>query len=193
MGFSITWCAVPEKHAAGFLQALGLSPTGETEKDVPSSLITTARLDTGWQLLLYNKYQCPFLQESDLRRLSADHDVLFCLVEEHVMTSSSEMWSGGKRKWWLSHEGENGPKGLSVDGEPPESYLEIRRDMEQSQAAAGGDAANVDYIFEIPVKVAQSLVGFKHDEICQRLVDKQYLVLSPPAPGGSFLRRFLPK
>src|SRR6266853_6318503 len=184
MGFSITWSAVPEKHAEGFLQALGLSPTGETEKDVPSSLITTARLDTGWRLLFYNKYECPFLHESDLRRLSADYDVLFCLVEEHVMASSSEMWSGGKRKWWLSHEGEEGPKGLSVDGEPPESYPAIRRDMEQSQAAAGGDTADVDYLFEIPLKVAQFLVGFKHDEICPRLVDNQYTVLSPRTPRG---------
>ena len=106
------------------------------------------------------------------------------------MASSAEMWSGGRRKWCLSHEGEDGPKGLSVDGEPPESYPAIRNEMEQLQAAAGGD---VDYIFEIPLRVAQSVAGFKHDEICPRLVDKHYVVLSPPAPRRGFLRSFLPK
>lgn len=193
MGYSITWCAVPEKHAEGFLDQLGLERTDETE-EYPESLITTAKLDTGWQLLLYNKYECPFLQELDRQRISADYDLLFCLVEEHVMASSAEMWSGGKRKWWLSHEGENGPKGLSIVGEPPESYLVIRKEMEQSQAAAGGDGANVDYIFEIPLRVAQSMVGFKHDEICPHVVDMRYVVLSPPTPRSrGFFSRLVRK
>jgi hypothetical protein len=189
MGFSLTWCAVPQIYGEGFLQALGLVRTGETEKHA-QSLITSAQLDTGWQLLLYYQYQCPFLQEADLRRISADHDVIFCLVEEHVMASSSELWSGGKRKWWLSHEGENGPKGLAVEGEPPDSCPPIQDEMERSQAAAGGDRANVDYIFEIPLRVAQSLVGFKHDEICQHLGNGQYAVLSRAGSDGGSTRRF---
>jgi hypothetical protein len=103
------------------------------------------------------------------------------------------MWSDGKRKWWLSHEGENGPKGLSTDGELPESFPAIRKAMEQSQLAAGGDAADVDYIFEIPLKVAQSLVGFKHDEECAHLLDKNFSVMSPTAPTESLLRLAFPK
>src|SRR5450755_3734299 len=177
MGFSITWCAVPQRHAERFLQALQLVPTGETEEDVPGSLITTASLDSGWQLLFYNEYSCPFLQESDRKRTSADFDILFCLVEEHVMASSSEMWSCGKRKWWLSHVGENGPKGLDVDGDLPDTYPGIRKELETAQLEAGGDDADVDFIFEIPLSVAQSLVGFKHDEICQRIVNNRYVVL----------------
>src|SRR3984885_6454268 len=165
MGFSLTWCALPENHAETFLRGLALAPTGEIEEDIPSSLITTARLDTAWQLLVYNKYQCPFLEERDLRRMSADYYVIFCRVEEHIMASASEMWSNGKRRWRLSHQGEDGPKGLDVEGNPPQLYTAIRREMEQAQIAAGGDNANVDYIFEIPLRLAQSLVGFKHDEI----------------------------
>jgi hypothetical protein len=85
------------------------------------------------------------------------------------MASSSELWSGGKRKWRLSHEGENGPKGLSVAGELPETLDTIQREMEDLQLAEGGDDADVDYIFEIPLKVAKELVGFKHDEDCAHL------------------------
>src|SRR5579859_682370 len=165
MWFSITWLAVREEASEKLLQSLGLSPTGETE-EFPESLITTARLDTGWRVIWYNKYGCPFLQPQDLSRNSIDHDdVLLCLVEEHVMASSCEMWSGGKRKWWLSHEGESGPTGLSTEGELPVPFPAIRRDMEQLQTAEG-DNAGVDYIFDIPSKVAQALVGFKHDEEC---------------------------
>jgi hypothetical protein len=178
MGFSLTWCAVPDKHAAAFLRGLALVPTGEIEDTIPSSLIATARLDTGWQLLVYNKYRCPFLEEADLRRLSADYYVIFCLVEEHMMASASEMWSRGERRWRLSHEGEDGPKGLDIDEDPPYLYTTIRAEMEHAQASAGGDDANVDYIFEIPLRTAQSLVGFKHDEICRHVIGQKYTVLS---------------
>ena len=107
------------------------------------------------------------------------------------MASSSEMWSGGQRKWWLSHEGGDGPKGLSTEGELPESFPAIRRDMEQLQVVEGGDNAEVDYIFEIPLKVAQLRVGFKHDENCPHLVDKHYAVLSRTVLTGGFVRRLL--
>jgi hypothetical protein len=118
MGFSITWCAVREKNADQFVQKLGLIPTGETE-EIPESLIATAKLDTGWRIIWHNEYGCPYLKPKDLAHLSIDYDVILCLIEENVMASSSELWSNGKRKWRLSHEGENGPKGLEVDGDPP--------------------------------------------------------------------------
>jgi hypothetical protein len=193
MGYAITWCAVREEAADSFLQALGLAPTGQTTVS-PDALIASARLDMGWRMVWYNKYGCPFLQPRDLARLSTERDVLLCLVEEHVMASSSEMWSAGKRKWWLSHEGESGPKGLDTDGELPGSFPDIRKQMEQQQRDEGGDAADVDYIFEIPLLVAKSLCGFKHDEEDEHVVDKRFVVLARNASnadpaGRGFLGR----
>lgn len=181
MGFSVTWCAVPEANADQFLNRVGLQPTGETE-ELPESLISVARLDTGWRVIWYGEYGCPFLRPKDLARLSVDHDVLLCLIEEHVMASSSELWSGGSRKWWLSHEGEDGPRGLSVDGDPPASFAPVRDEMEKLQRDEGGDEAGVDYIFEIPLRVAQSIVGFKHDEDSDHLLGDGFAVLSKRSP-----------
>jgi len=42
----------------------------------------------------------------------------------------------------------------------------------------GGGEADVDYIFEIPLKVAQALVGFKHDEECPYILEEQFIVLA---------------
>jgi hypothetical protein len=50
--------------------------------------------------------------------------------------------------------------------------------MEHTQAAEGGDAAEVDYIFEIPLLVAKALVGFKHDERCDLMEDPAFQILS---------------
>jgi hypothetical protein len=141
--------------------------------------------------LSHNAYGSPDLQPQDLAQLSIDHDLLLCLIEEHVIASSAELWSKGDRKWWLSHEGENGPKGLEVDGEPPEIYPAIRKEMEDLQLAEGGDEAGVDYLFEIPLEVAKSLVGFKHDEICTHLIGKHFDVMSRIAPKSNPLSRLL--
>lgn len=180
MGFSITWCAVREERAQKLLNELELSPTGETE-EIPESLISSAKLDTGWRVIWYNEYGCPFLTAEQLGTISKEHDVLVCLVEEHVMASSAEFWSGGTRKWWISHQGDKGPRGLSTDGRLPESFSSIRSEMETAQRADGGDESDVDYFFEIPLKVAESIVGFKHDEECPHMSEGQFVVLSRPA------------
>jgi len=183
MGFAISWYAVREDGAQKLLDRLGLSPTGETE-DVPESLISTASLDTGWRILWYNEYDCPFLQPRDLAAISTDQDVLMCLVEEHVMASSAELWHRGTRTWRIAHLGEDGPKGLSVEGDAPESLAPIRRELEDAQRAAGGDAAGVDHIFDIPLKVAQTLTGFRHDES-----EAEFTVLSRSGPKKGVLSR----
>jgi hypothetical protein len=65
--------------------------------------------------------------------------------------------------------------------------------MEQAQLDAGGDQAGVDYIFEIPLKLAESLVGFKHDEDDKHVIDGHYVVLSRTEPAGGLLRRLFGK
>jgi hypothetical protein len=189
MGFACTWCAVREEHADAVLAQLGLSPTGKTQ-DVPEALISTARLTTGWRVIWYNEYGCPFLTPESLAELSQHREVILCMIEEHVMASSSELWASGRRQWWISHEGEHGPKGLESGGFLPESFASIREELYEAQRAEGGDDADVDYIFDIPPKVAQSVTGFKHDENWP-LAGEKFVVLagqSPPKKG--FWSRF---
>ena len=68
MGFAITWFGFRSSESDALLRELNLSPTGETD-DGPDSLIATAELKNGWQVLWYNQYDCPFLDEATLKRL----------------------------------------------------------------------------------------------------------------------------
>jgi hypothetical protein len=149
-----------------------------------------AELDTGWRVIWCNEYGSRVFDSRTIEAASLASDILLCLIEEHVMASSAELWSQGKRKWKISHEGENGPKGLDALGELPECFNDIRTEMEQIQLSEGGEAADVDYIFEIPLKVAQSIVGFKHDETCPH-IKAGFTVLSSSSPVAtkSFFRR----
>lgn len=192
MGFSITWFAIREQRAKWLLERLGLTPTGESE-EVPESLISTCRLQTGWQILWYNEYDCPWLVPTELETLSREQELLVCRVEEHVMASSAELWANGSRQWRISHEGEAGPMGLSTDGSLPDCLATIQAEMEEAQRAAGGGNADVDYIFDIPLKVAQCLVGFKHDEDCPALAGAKFEVLKRTAAKKSFFERLFAK
>lgn len=187
MGFAITWFAVPEERLPDLLQELRLTPTGETET-IPESMIASARLTTGWAILWYGKYDCPFLGERELAAFSSRGEILRCLVEEHVMASSAELWAGGRKSWGVSHQGENGPNHLEVAGSPPPALDAIRAGLEEAQRAAGADAG-VDHIFEIPLQVARTITGFKHDEECDGLRDGTFAVLARAAGGGGLLAR----
>jgi hypothetical protein len=190
MGFAISWCAVPEAAAGGFLQRIGLTETGETE-EVPDSLISVARLDTGWRLLWYSNYDCPFLNEAQRAEHSRHHDLLYCLIEEHCMASSSELWTGGSRAWWISHEGIDGPKGVDFSGAVPRNFQQIKSEMEAKQKQEGGEAAEVDYLFDIPLLVAKSLTGFKHDEVCTHVIGNEFRIMKQESQqGGLFSRLF---
>ena len=43
----------------------------------------------------------------------------------------------------------------------------------------------MDYIFDIPLKIAQSIVGFKHDENCPHITEEQFVVLSKTRPRNA--------
>jgi len=180
MGFSITWFAVPDKNREAFFKRFSLSLTGE-KMDVPDALISTAYLDTGWTVLWYNNVTCPFLSERELKEVSKDYDIIRCLVEEHVMACSSELWSGGSRKWFLSHSSEDGSENLDLDGTMPESFNAIKEKMKKTQMAEGG----ADYFFEIPLCVAESIVGFKHDVVCKHMPEDVFYVMKRTAPSAS--------
>lgn len=93
------------------------------------------------------------------------------------MASSSELWTNGHRRWWISHEGIEGPKGLNFSGSLPDVFKNIKAEMEATQIKNGGDRADVDYIFEIPLLVAKALVGFKHDEICPHVIRNEFKIM----------------
>jgi hypothetical protein len=178
MGYSISWFAVRQENAGRFIENLQLTATEEFE-EIPESLISTAKLDTGWQILWYSEASCPFLQKRDLQRLSSDIDIIAVEVEEHVMFSSSELWAKGECKWHISHEGENGPQsGVKTEGELPGCFAEIKTEMEECQKREDADKPEVDYIFDIPLLISKSITGFKHDEDCKHLTDNQFAILS---------------
>jgi len=73
-------------------------------------------------------------------------------------------WERGQRIWWAMHDAQIGIGHLQTDGAMPPDFEAIRRELLDEQHAAGGDDAEVDYVFDIPLRLATVASGFSYTE-----------------------------
>jgi hypothetical protein len=159
MGFSISWAGVQTADRAAVLGVLGLVESGEPDEFFETAF-SGAEFTGGWFVIL--SQNCDLFRRPDLlAALSGAGRVIAACAEEHVMFSSAEEWQGGARLWSAEHVGEHGKfDDLTTSGSPPPRLNEISAQMKKEQ----GSQTDVDMGFEVPLRTAQEIVGFKHDE-----------------------------
>lgn len=163
MGYSISWLATRGKSPEAIQEKLGLSGTGELA-DYADAPIVGRRLPSGWYLLVAKGCDHQIISDRVLAAASSGCSLVACSIEEHVMFCSSACWENGKTVWRVGHRAETALFDLSVSGEPPAAFDEIRGTCAARQEAEGGERAGVDWFFDIPLQLARHVVGFKHDE-----------------------------
>lgn len=163
MGFSISWLAVKTDDPDRLFEIAGVAPTSEADESLESE-ISGSGLQGGWYFLEARGCEHRIISNDSLSKISALGETIACSVEEHVMVSTAEGWNNGTRCWSIVHDAQEGIFDLSSSGDLPADYDLIRSDYVAQQNAAGGDDADVDFVFEIPLQVAKRICGFKHDE-----------------------------
>jgi hypothetical protein len=163
MGYTLSLLALkcPDPDAA--LSDLKIERTGELCV-YPRAPLSGYTLPGGWYLVVGNRAAHRLLEPRVLELISRKYPVIACSIEEHVMFSSAEQWLAGSVVWRAVHEGENGPRNLETSGTLPASFQSIADAHVAAQEADGGDEAEVDHYFRIPLEIARSIIGFKHDE-----------------------------
>jgi hypothetical protein len=171
MGFACAWIAVKGKSPEDVLKEFDLSRTGEFEETFDSDFNATERGQ--WYILIANGDNVVPLIKIDFERLSRNCELVFCQVEEHVMFSCAGYSVNGTNKYFVSHDSDKGETNLDEKGNFPAQYDEIRARLigeqkKEDSKRSSGDTESmqfpVDYIFEIPIELAKSLTGFRHDE-----------------------------
>ena len=163
MGYSLAWVAVKGRSRAELEQMLGLQRTGK-RGDYGAHALVGRDLQDGWYILIANGCEDRIAKSKTLAQLSKGAQALACSIEEHVMFSSCAFWKAGKKIWSVMHRGDRNVFDLVDSGKPPENYTSLKQEMIAAQKAEGGENAGVDVVFEIPLRLAEQLVGFKHDE-----------------------------
>lgn len=190
MGNSLSWLAVKGKSPEAVLEELQLSSTG-TPGEVCRSPLVAATSNAGWYLIVANRCEHHIISAPVVERLSASCDVVTCTVEEHVMFSEAIGWRHGRRLWSVTHRGEDDStkKTVSEKGTLPSEYFAIRDRFFRQQEAEDAADAEVDFIFEIPVVLAQTFAGYKHDEASPAFEVRGFEVLE--STKRSFFGRLL--
>ena len=162
MGYALTWAAIKGATPEQVHTLLSLQPTG-TRMDFAETGLTGATLPGGWYLLTSDHAPLNLSDNELLAKLSHLGDVIICDVEEHCMVSTSAEWRNGKQLWRITHDAQEGIEHLDSEGAPPPAFPAIRDRLQAEQDAEGGEEAGVDHIFDIPVQVAHSITGYRHD------------------------------
>jgi hypothetical protein len=176
MGFSISWLAVRRKTPDVVLHELGLFRTGQLA-DYPNYPMVGRTLPNSWFLLVADRCDHELVGRNTLVRLSAGCEVVACSIEEHVMVCWSEGWLDGEHTWRLEHDAQRSILDIKSSGSPPGEFTTLATEYANRQRDAGGEKADVDYYFEIPLQTAKSIVGFKHDETTLGVEDGSFEVL----------------
>ena len=155
MGFSISWLAVRSNNDTSVLATLGLEKTGETE-EFPESDWCSTRVGE-WMVVWSNSHEPSRFRDAPAK---LKVEVVICDVEEHVMFASTSAFKDGALLWRVVHDAQLGQDHLAIQGTPPDSLVRVQAE----QFALVNEDREVDFIFEIPTRIAKEVVGFKHDE-----------------------------
>jgi len=171
MGFSIAWIAVRTEDHTALFDLAEVSSTDEPDEYYETP-ISGAALENGWFLLVGRRCDNRLVDSEFLQILSNRWDCIATTIEEHVMHVTSSYWSSGSELWSIVHDAQNGINHLESRGSLPSDYDAIRADKIQQQEAEGGESADVDVIFDVPLEIAKRFFGFRHDEDCDVLAQE---------------------
>lgn len=181
MGVCLHWIAMKKAKLPTVCSVLGLRPTGARE-EFPESKFVGLELPSGYVLIVYMASGGERLrgkgtiEDRHLAELSRSHEVISSFVEEHVMFSETSCWKSGGILWSVTHESEKGLRHLGTSGPVPAELEPIRQGAEEKQEAEG-ENAEVDFIFDIPVDLAQKITGYRYDQDVPGMSGKVFEVL----------------
>ena len=158
MGFSHSWIAVRGLTREQALEALGMKVSA-VQTDF---LDGVALIDWKDDWLLAISDDCEDAFDGDLAKLAALGQAVASCVHEGVMYSEARGYESGKEVWRIVHDPNEDESlySLRTSGDPPVHFDAIVRQTRAEQDREGGEDADVDFIFEIPAKLAASICGF---------------------------------
>lgn len=183
MGFSLAWAAVHGRTPEALMEALGLQPGAGSGRD----RAYVGELPEGWALYVDKDFERGFGQALD-RLVALGARTIACRQEDRVMYAEARAYEGAQEIWRIVRDSERDPwLHVEASGTPPAQYEAIRARYFADQEAEGGEDADVDLLYEIPLELARSICGFRPGET----EEPELTAVAAPkaAAGGGFFAR----
>jgi hypothetical protein len=164
MGLNCSWIAVQGLKPEQALAALEMEVSEVLPQDYFPDGVAMAQLPGDWLLFLWGRKAGAL--EAKLPDLVTFGPAIACELSETVMFSEARGYESGEQIWRVTHDPNEDQTlySLQVEGNPPAQLETIVRDARAEQDHEGGKDAGVDYIFDIPSRLAQSICGFNPSE-----------------------------
>jgi hypothetical protein len=162
MGRSLSWFAISGIDPAALLDDLQLVRSGELA-DHPGRGIYCAALPDGAFLLHIDDVDARLTAAPLLKNLSMKGSVIACRAEEHVMFSAVASYRKGELAWSVEHDAQQHLAHLAVAGDAPSGLAALRATALAHQEHDGCRDADTDYMFDVPIRLAEALTAFSHD------------------------------
>lgn len=159
MGYSLVWVAVRSPDRAFAFDAFGVQPDKPVDSFIEAR-IAGAELSSGWYIITMRPEVWNFISVASIKSLSILTTTLVCDIDEHSMQSMVSMWEAGGIKWSIGHDASRSISDLSTSGEVPAQFVDLVRLIANVPT---GNPADVDLAFDVPIRVAESVAGFRHD------------------------------
>ncbi len=180
MGFRLNWIAFEGLSPEQVHVRLGLVPTGET-MEIPEAEYCGVALNNGWYVVIEESHErLPEVYNDPA--LSDGCECVYGSVNETTMFSLASGHRNGSLLWDIVHDSSLGTVHLDATSYMPACYDLVRTRLAAEQEQAGGEDADVDYFFDIPVEVAREVCGFRHDYDPDAEGDEPFVVLEYAPP-----------
>ena len=161
MGFRIAWLAFSGKSKNDVLASLRAVDTNEPD-EANEAPMSVASLPGDWTIVWLNRFDHPFAEDASLHLFSRGCMLMAVHVHEGTMFSAVQMYQNCKRQWAVFRDFQAGEFHLEVLGNPPAKFADIANRQTKFHRE-DSKASGIDYMFEIPLELAESLCGFRHD------------------------------
>ena len=160
MGFKISWLAFENVEKGKLIEELGFRDTGAVD-EANESPFSAAQLKNGWSIIWANDFE--WAETQPIKLSFPAGRAISCQLHEGVMVSIAHGAQDGVEQWSVTHDAQAGLHDLTVEGIAPPALIEIKNRLFAEQQLEDGDKAEVDFIFDIPIDLAERITGFRHD------------------------------
>jgi len=163
MGRSLAWLVIDSSDVDGIAAELGLKRTGKTGA-IADFALKMCSLPDGRVLIVSNNSDEPLFSGKRAAQLSKRGRVVTAAMEEHVMFSGCAAWTSGRKLWAVTHKSEESPRHLAVTGKVTSDFAALKRAAFEEQDVEDGSAAEVDHVFDLPLRYARAQTGLDVEE-----------------------------
>lgn len=157
MSTRISWFVVALKSRDDTLAALEYIDSGIHVRPGECA-VAGGSLPGGPYVVVLDEFWHPMLHPSAMQALSRDGVVVGYSESENTNTSLAFLYRDGRQVWQVSHVLDDGDDTLHVTGAAPASVASLLAQAKAARATSGHDAA-----FGVPLALAASFCGFRHD------------------------------